>query len=58
MIDKFWYNWKSSLGLVDIAMWKKRSNTGWYVQIMLCHPMEFFWKVDGVLKFEKQIYDI
>ena len=32
MIDNFFkFSWKSSSELVDVAMWKKRNNTGWYV---------------------------
>ena len=31
MIDQFWFIWKSSSGLVDLAIWKKLINTSWYV---------------------------
>ena len=42
MIDKFSFNWKSSLGFVDLGMWKKnRINTDWNVQIASCHVMNF-----------------
>ena len=37
---------------------KKQSNTGLYVEIASCHVMEFFWKLNGILWFENQIYDI
>ena len=41
MIYKFWFNYQSSSGFVDVAMWKKTINTGWYVQIASCHVIEF-----------------
>ena len=55
MIDKFWFNGKSSSELVDIALWKKGLKL--VVQIASCHVMEFFWKVNGVLLFKKRICD-
>ena len=42
MIDKFWFNKKSSSELEDLSMQKKmRINTGWYVQIAWFYMMEF-----------------
>ena len=37
---------------------KKWINTGWYVQIVSCHVMKFFLKVNGILWFEKRICDV
>ena len=37
---------------------EKQNNIGWYVLNTLCYAIKFFWKVNGILWYEKRICDV
>ena len=58
MIDEFCFSWKSSSGSVDVAMWKNRVSLVDMFKLRHVMRWNYFWKLNGVLWFEKRICDV